>query len=420
MMTGESALELLSPELQRLILLQLVSLDALHALIRASARFYQVFRINKNISLSTIVRRQLPSSATQDALAIEKVSQLGEARLSRDSVLAFFKFTSQERRKWQNSVLTLPMSIKLSKLDKTVHFFIIDYAQNTLPILAQLGTDDDVVVRTEYEQSCHASPFEPSKNELKRLKRAFCRFETYRQLFARCSSDFNHDLRHCSRERSCSVFEQGQISFQHTPAYQVAEVACIRDYLFRRLRGVFTQVEDEAVKTLQTEFPNPRDKEQAMEWDSRTGGRYRYFHWDEGHYFTYNGKYDQNQHIEHLLSLGLPYIRRILESTGHERRDLLLRHKCGCSVQRESGFLTAALGLDFMASFDEQYGQLQRGLNWCLDEKTRVDQPPAWLWAHADGSYSGLVDTRWKALRDWGYVFWDSERLWDSGILDRE
>lgn len=419
-MQEDSALERLSPELQQQILLQLDTLESLHALILASPRFFQVFRINKGITLSTIVRRQLPPAATLDAPTIEKVIQLGQPPFSRRFLLDLFKSTPKEQREWQSSILPLAISMKLCRLDKTIQFFINDYAQNTLPILYQLRASEDIDIRMEYGQNSHGSLPELSDDELKRLRRGFCRFETYRQLFARCSSDFNHDLQHCSRRIPFSVFEQGQMFFQHTPAYQVAEVACIRDYLVRRLRGVFEQVEDEAVKALKAEFPNPKNKEQAMEWDDNTGGRYGYFDLDEGHYFTYDGKYKQNYHIEHLLSLGLPYIRRILESTEHERRDLLLRHEVSCSVQRETDFLTAALGLDLMAPPSEYYGAIERGLNSCLDDKSESDLPTAWRWAHADGSYLGLVDRRWKGLRDWGYVFWSSERVQDSGILDRE
>ena len=53
-MAGESVLESLSPELQRLILLQLGSFEALHALILASPRFYQLFDINREIAFSAI------------------------------------------------------------------------------------------------------------------------------------------------------------------------------------------------------------------------------------------------------------------------------------------------------------------------------------------------------------------------------
>lgn len=419
-MAGDSALELLFPELQLQILLQLDTIESLHTLILTSPRIYQVFRINKEITLSTIARQQLPPAAIQDALAIEKVSQIEQPPFSRDSVLAFFNSTLHERHKWQNSVLSLPMSIKLCKLVKTIQFFINDYARNTLPILNQLTTSKDLNIRTEYGQHFHGSHSELSKDELKRIRRALCRFETYRQLLARCSSNFNHNLRHCRRDPPLSVFEQAQMSFQNTPAYQVAEVACIRDYLYRRLRGIFDQVEDETVNALKAEFPRPKDKDQAMAWDERTGGRYRYFHWDEGHYFTYSGKHEQNSHIEHLLSLGLPYIRRILETTGHERRDLLLRHASKCSVQRETKFLTAALGLDLIASPSEQYMGLESRLDSCLGENSESDLPAAWLWAHANGYYFGLVDISWKGLRDWGYVFWDFGRLQELEILNRE
>ena len=421
-MQQDSALERLSPELQQQILSHLDTLESLHALINASPRFFQLFRINKGITLSAIVHRLLPLTVTKVSPAIEKVLQLGQPPLSRNTVLDLFNSTRNEQREWQSSVLPLAMSMELCRLDKTIQFFTDDYAQSTLPILYQLGASEDIAIRLDYGQDCHGSVSKLSDDELERIRRAFYRFETYRRLFARCSSDFNHDLQECSGESAFSVFEQGEMFFQHMPMYQITEVACIRDYLFRRLRGIFEQVEDEAVKALKAEFPNPKNKKQAMDWDDKTGCRYGYFDSDEFHYFTYNGKYEQDNHIEHLLSLGLPYIRTILESTGHEQQDLLLRYEISfsCSAQHETEFLTAALGLDDFASTSGYYSGLGRRSNSCLGDKSESDLPTAWRWAHADGTDFELVERFCKGLRDWGYVFWSSERIQDSGILDRE
>ena len=313
------------------------------------------------------------------------------------------------------------MSIALCKFDKTIQFFINDYTKNTLPILTQLKSSKISSIRTHYGTGDHDTPDSYlSKLELDGLRRAFCRFETYRQLFARCSSELDHKVRYCHRDSPLSMFEQGQMFFKNTPAYQVAEIACVRDYLSRRLRGVFDQVEDETVHALQAEYPNPEDQKHAIDWDTESGGRYAYFQKDDYHLFAYGGKYNQKHHIEHLLSLGLPYIQRLLKATGEDRKDLLLRDNILCDAQHERRFLTAALGLDSFTPLRERYGRFRRDLNSCLDQKFQFETPPGWLWAHADGRYAGLVDSASKGLRDWGYVFWDLDRLRNTGVLDRE
>ena len=418
-MTGQSALERLLPEVQRQILLHTESFDTLHALILASPRLFQVFRLNKKIALSTVARRQFDSTATRAALVIEELYQIEHPPFSRDTVLKFFELHSNELADPPDSVLPLPVSIRLGKLDGTVKFFTKDYTQNTLPILAQLKKSKPSNIKTEYKPNAHARKSELSRSESNRLRRAFCQFEIYRQLFSRCSSEFNHHFRQCSYKPSLTAYEQAEMFFQKTPAYRAAEVACVRDYLHRRLRGVFDQVEDELVQEVQAGISHHKDMNHFLDWDWDNGRRHQYLE-NDMHYFGYGGKYRQSFHIEYLLSLGLPCIRRILESGGHERQDLLLRPEFRCHAQDETDFITTALGLDHSVSNDGEYGWYDRNGDSYLDENSKLDLPPGWLWAHAGGYYHGLVDMEAKGLRDWGYVFWDQERLKKADIMHLE
>ena len=118
--------------------------------------------------------------------------------------------------------------------------------------------------------------------------------------------------------------------------------------------------------------------------------------------------------------LGLTYVRRLLESAGDERQSLLLRTVSRCYSQDDRDFITAALGLDSFTDHNGLYGCYDRGVDSYLDGESRLDLPPGWLWAHKDGYYHGVIDLRAKGLRDWGYVFWDLERLQKAGVLDLE
>lgn len=416
---SQSQLDLLLPEIQLQILLHLESFDTLKATILASPRMYQVFRLNKKTTLSTVAHRIFNPVATQAALAIERLHEIEEPPFSKDTVLKYFDITLDRVDDSFNLVLPLPVSTKLAKLDEIVRFFSDDYAQNTLPVLAELKSLEPSAILAKYRQDHPATKADLSKSELIRLRRGFYQFETYRQLFAQCSSDFDHKLRRCSLDPALTAYEQAQLLFSDTPAYQASEVACVRDYLHRRLWGVLEHVEDEAVQSLKRGCPNPKDRKEALDWDWANGGRYQGLA-DDQHLFSNSGKYNRVDHIEYLLSLGLPYIRRILESVGHERQDLLLHTVSRCNAQCQTVFITEALGLDYHFSNDELYGWYDRDLFSCLDEKTKLDLPPGWLWAHRDGYYQGLVDMDSKGLRDWGYVFWDHERLQKAGILDLE
>ena len=173
-MAGDCVLELLSPELQRLILLQLDSFEALHALILASPRFYQLFRINREIPISTIARRRVHRAAIWEALAIERLTQLEKPPFSRENVLRFFEFTPSDLDPSPNSILPLSVSTGVCKSDKTIQIFTDGYAENTLPVLAQLQSSKDASIRTQYRMNIYDPPsFHLSNLELSRLRRAF-------------------------------------------------------------------------------------------------------------------------------------------------------------------------------------------------------------------------------------------------------
>ena len=422
-MADQSALEQLLPELQRQILKYSDSPTTLYNFVRASPRIYQIFRANQEYTLSNIARRLFHDDAIHDALAIDRLNFTEDPPFSRENVLRFFEHDVVQQSESKNSLLPLSVSTYLCRLDTTVRFFIDDYSRHTLPILTHLEDATSELIQMRYTHDGNDSPPHLSSSELSRLRRAFCRFEIYRQLFARCSPTVDHkgkEIERCFQKRSITRFEQGQMFFQYTPAYRVAEIACVRDYLCRLLRGIFDLVEDEVVEALRAGCPHPASKKQAMEWDSDNGGRYGYFNDDECHLFTYLGKPNQEYHIEHLLSLGLPYIRDILKAVGQERENLLLRDHIHCGAQCERHFLTTALGLDVLTPHSEIYGWSNRNLESCMDHQDPSEKPPGWLWAHADGYYSGLVDPAWKGLRDWGYVFWDLQRLQEAGVLERE
>jgi len=55
-----------------------------------------------------------------------------------------------------------------------------------------------------------------------------------------------------------------------------------------------------------------------------------------------------------------------------------------------------------------------------------IDKPNvAWLWAHEYQPCDQYVQSRWEyamgeGLRRFGYLFWDSKRMHESGILQKE
>lgn len=201
---------------------------------------------------------------------------------------------------------------------------------------------------------------------------------------------------------------------QDLPAFQISEIACVRDYLFRRLRGIYDELENEAVRTLPVDTMTFEEYDEAAMWRSPF------------YVFTTHAQHLQEEHLEHLVSLGLPYIRRILEATGDEQRDLFL-HYVGV------GFVVGHLERDFLSKALQSLGpnpharhdykrflEIEKDFTPAHDENGYSELPQGWLWGHHHLQPSKLLDQAYKGLRDWGYVFWDYDRLQKSGILRRD
>lgn len=406
-------LETISPELQLQIILQCQNTYDLNALIRASPRLYQVLRTNKQVALSVIARRQFYPSTMLEALAVSRLSEC-QHPLSRDVTLKFIATSRPEYLGRLDSISPLSTSTTLLNLHSVINFFIDDYARNNLPVLAKWKAYQDFAIAPDYQMCDPASQPLLSESEYARLQRAFCRFEIYRHLFTRCSTDTEYDpdrdFPECSWNPDVTIPEQADY-LQTYPQSEIEEINCIRDYFHRRLRGVFDRVEDEALLRLQA------GGFQLLQESLFQDGAYC------DSYLSGFGSYEkshQKYHIEHLLSLGLPYLRRILESTGTEREDLFIRGVGGLTLMhREENFLTAALEtLSYRPNDTDASLQIDRPTS--ADLSPSLEQSCGWLWAHGDKPHWMVVDSASKGLRDWGYVFWDETRLRESGILSQK
>ena len=409
-MSEKCSLEMLLPELQLQILFDADTPEDLHALIQASPRLYQVFLLNKEIILSAVAQRQFHPAVISDALFLAKTSQL-EQPLPRETVLELCRAYPSELH--GGTVIAIPMSVALCKLASNIRFFIKDYSQNSLPLMKGLGRSPKVDVLPEYGPEDPVSSSRLSDSETGRLQRAFCRFETYRFLFARCSSELDHDIRECAQIPSLTPAEQASLFLQKFPDFQVTEINCVRDYLYRRLRGICNQLEDKAFDTLPPE---------AFEFDQ--DGDVENAEWVSGIWlFTNNGKAYQDSHIEHLMSLGLAYIRRIFESTGDQQKCLFIRQiDVAITDHIEREFMTRAF--DFLGDNPARgdiplLAKTDPPFVYEVNAEVELDIPDAWQWAHPRAPPQILVDSDLKGLRDWGYVFWDLGRLRESGILEQ-
>ncbi len=419
-MPKDGALEVLSPEIQQQILLKLDDIDALHALIRASPRLYQVFRLNEDTILSTIALNHFHPAVRPEALAVAKLAQLQhqsgmDTQSRRDTARQFCDAFPNQIDQWCETYSLESVPTQLCKLARAIRFSINDYTQSTLPILDQVRQSRDLQIFSEYPPHSHVPHPQLSSTEIGRLQRAFCRYELYRHLFSRCLQDVPNGMHKCATitEPPITAAEQANIFFRNLPPFQITEIACIRDYLYRRLQGILFKLEDEAVTSLPP-------KAVTFKWFDETAKLRSPFY-----IFTTEAQHEHDEHLEHLMSLGLAYIRRILQSTGDEQRDLFLHYTCSSLIFHfERDFLSKSLqslGLNPDASHNYQdFQHREKDFTPACDENGYSELPQGWLWGHYHLQPSRLWNSIYRSLRDWGYVFWDFDRLQQSGVLRRE
>ena len=394
----------------------LEDLDTLYALICASPRFLQVFRLNRETTLSTIALGQFHPAVQPEAIAIAKLAHLQhesqqDSQSKRDTAVELCYTFPMQIYSWCESNDVGPFVTHLCKLERIVKFFLVDYVRNTLPILSRLGQSQDLDILAEYPPNNHVLLPQLSSTEIGRLQRAFCRIELYRRLFSRCSHDSPDGIHTCLRDPPLEPAEQATLFLRDLPAFQITEIGCIRDYLFRRLRGICDELENEAVRTLPLKAMTFKRHDEAARWRSPL------------YVFTTQAQHEQSEHLEHLISLGLPYIKQIIESSGDKQRDLFLHYVHGSVLCHfETDFLSKALqGLGRNPSFrDYVLSDKKKGFTPSCDENGYSELPQGWLWGHFQRQPYSLYNGVCKGLRDWGYVFWDYDRLQKSGILRRE
>ena len=124
------------------------------------------------------------------------------------------------------------------------------------------------------------------------------------------------------------------------------------------------------------------------------------------------------------MSLGLAYVRQVIESTGEEQNASFIRHIPGEITQHlETEFITRALEFAGRNPAREDIPLLAKTdapFVYKINADLELDIPDAWQWANPRAPPMYLTDDALKGLRDWGYVFWDFDRLRESGMLSRK
>ncbi|KAI4171597.1 MAG: hypothetical protein LQ348_006915 [Seirophora lacunosa] len=273
----------------------------------------------------------------------------------------------------------LATSIALCSLGATVSWFVDDFWADCLENIKRLGR----LAGLRQDHAVLDSPL--SAIELGRIQRALCRFATLACLLKALEDS---DRR--------SYWKLGHRFLTPFREDEVEEIRCIRDYLMRRLWGVFETIEDD-----------------AMQFDE-SSPLWRMARAVPGCWFSASLKRSHPIYMDHMTNLGLPFLREVLESRGLKRADLVMR-----ITHSRAGGITSILhssDRSFADPFDdgEYYGTAD------FEGDSLVDISSGWLYANRRKLAEEHNRTSRKGFRDWAYVMLDRERLAATGVLEKE
>lgn len=370
-----SQLELLQPETQTAIICHLSSIEALYSLIRASPRIYQVFVSRKEYHLTHLAKQQClgcPSAW----VAIE-ASKLPKPVSQKD--ITTFTHDVAEKNIFDVPIMPLKQSISMMKLGSCVEWFIADFTHQTLPNLTRLSE------WTGSTQDVNAIQLDPSSIERQRIAQAFFRLEIFRHLFEPTGM-WNID-----KLQPGVQFLEGYL------LHEVEEIACVKDYLVRRLWLIFDQIEDDLVEGGLS--ASVRMAAQAAQEDPSSEN-----------WFGPTGKASHTAYMENIIYRGLPFLKEIFTANRSRQAELVL------SIDTPvDGYIS-----DVLQAFRKHEPVGFHPYNALRFSSFHDDASKAsigWLWIvdRSPGYTPGRVPG--KGLRGWGYVFWDKERIEASGVL---
>ena len=374
-------LELLNPETQTLIMCHISGITTLHSLILASPRFYQVFRSRRDYHLTQLATQHSLSPANGwDAIRASKLPKPPSC----DDIGKFLR-TFLDDHGFKAPIISPELSIPMIKLRTCVDWFVKDFACDSLCNLTRLGElldlkhDGDAVQR------------KLSAIESQRIARAFCRFETFTYLFRPQQYSGSNKYR---------VPQQAYEFLNMYEPDEMEEIACVRDYIIRRLWRIFDRMEDDFVAG------EPLELLQKAAQAS-----------DDENWFGESRKEDHMYYMENLMSCGLPFLRELLTADRARSAELVI-----CNSLPLSGYLTDAFVKVVDHGLLEQPERLNRG-DYLREYKTLFWEDIAecsigWHWSQSWLSYEPGYP-RLKGCRDWGYIFWERSRMKATGVLNK-
>ena len=182
------------------------------------------------------------------------------------------------------------------RFNACLEWFVADFAHESLTILSRLG---DLMGLQQDPNLVHSRL---SSTERKRIARALCRFQIFHHLYPPVYREQVRD----------EELRQGADFLENYDDDEIEEIACIRDYLFRRLINIFNLIEDDFVEGKLSEIvqraPQPLYNETKEEY-----------------WFGVDGNLASDSYAGFMVSLGLPFLRELFTADYVRRAELVLK-----------------------------------------------------------------------------------------------
>lgn len=206
---------------------------------------------------------------------------------------------------------------------------------------------------------------------------------------------------------------------KYTP-WEVEEIVCVQQYLHDRIQEIFDILGTKLMNSIMTNLGHgqaattqtpPRriaDESEVMVMSRFDEGREDYF------FSVDAGKVAQEELITFLAGRTFPFLRALSGSEAHTQR---------CFVFNYVGFDRDRLLEAIERTYEGEGGveapsnRIHYAQNLELEDDELANCNLAWLWS-ADMRLPSHRCSSWASnLRDWGYIFWDQDRIKRSKVL---
>lgn len=344
---------------------------ALKSLVIASKEYFAVYRDERQLILSSILRSELPPAILFEAISVQDARGLPPGK-DKEAITSFLnQYKIKRSTRPDINTVTLESLISISRTHYLIEAVANDYATS-------------IVVTNPRTGKTEGSPLPISHNEERRLHRALYRVELFCSLF----ENFNRYGEQVQALPSSFFFdsEMARIFLALFSPWQVEEITCIRNWVVHYYARVLIRRKREVYELHYKHYG----------CNLRPWGKLPFSQHDES--------------AERLLSLGLQFFHKATQEIFIDpREEVDLPPDIGANQE----FLT-----DSLYEYREQ-----RRPSRTLETKFTSDvcgPNAAWDWCRPIREKRSHNHWHVEELRDIGYVMWDRERLEDWAVLNMD